>query len=211
VSQSSIVLGQGVFTAQLTAKLAKVSLRQLNYWVAKELLSPSAYDAPRHARDLFTFGDIVQARAIGDLRRQGASLQKVRRAVTWLRDEMALVKWHTKTLFTDGVDVFVLLGPDEAYSAALAPGQRAFTVSLGTLADEITAAGESLGIGRDVVVNPAVQGGLPVLKDTRIPTKLIGQLADEGHAPQEIAALYPGITEAQVRKAIEFEHRLAVA
>jgi uncharacterized protein (DUF433 family) len=206
----AVRLGEGVYAAQLTAKLAGISLRQLRYWVAKGLLQPTAYDAPRYKRDLFAFTDLVQAKLIGRLRKERVSLQKVAKAIRWLRQEMQSDDaWHTKTFATDGVDVFILLDPGETYSAAQHPGQRVFQAFLGEIADELERAGELLGLGKAIQVNRDIQGGTPVIRNTRIPTRLVSQLLADGFSPARIQRMYPGVTGAAIRAADRFEQEIA--
>lgn len=211
VATSSIALGQGVYSSRLAAKLAGVSLRQLRYWVQKALIVPGSYDAPSRGRDLFAYTDIVQARVIGHLREQ-LPLQRITKAITWLRGEMQSEgDWHTKTMVTDGKDVFVLLGPHEAetYSAVMQPGQGVIKIFLGDVAEELTRAGEMLGLGDQLEANPAVLGGTPVIRNTRVPTSLIHRLIFEGMSRREIKEMYPGIDEGAIAAAEEFEQQLA--
>ena len=203
-SESGIRLGNGVYSAQLTAKLARVTLRQLRYWVRHGLLRPSAHDAPRGGHDLFAYTDVVQAKTIGALRAQGASLQKIRKAVQWLSEQMSVGdEWHTKRLVIYGNDLVAFLAPDEAYSAVGRQGQRVFEVFMRDVTDEIANLGESLGLGRTITIDPAIQGGTPVITRTRLPTKLIGQLLAEGHTPRALIGSYPGL---RVREPIASGH-----
>lgn len=201
-----------MYSARLAAKLAGVSLRKLRYWVGKGLIVPGSYDAPYGGRDLFAYTDIVQARVIGKLRDGDLPLQRVTKAITWLRGEMqSHADWHTKTMVTDGKDVFVLIGGGEAdtVSAVVQPGQTVLKVSLGEVASELTKAGEMLGLGDKLDANPAVMGGTPVIRHTRVPTSLIYRLRSEGLSPAQIKDMYPGIDGGAIAAAEEFEEQLA--
>jgi uncharacterized protein (DUF433 family) len=114
-------------------------------------------------------------------------------------------------MVTDGKDVFIMLGPHEAetYSAVEQPGQAVIKISLGEIAAELTKAGEMLGLGEKLDTNPAVLGGTPVIRNTRLPTRLVHQLLAEGRSIEQIKAMYPGIDEGAVRAAEEFEQQLA--
>ena len=101
-------------------------------------------------------------------------------------------------------------GPGETLSVGRhTRGQRVFEVFIGDLAEELTRAGTLLGIGDNIDVDPNVQAGSPVIRDTRIPTKLISDLLAEGVPAARITSMYPGVTEAGVRAAREFERQLA--
>lgn len=122
-----------------------------------------------------------------------------------MRDTAA---WHTKTLVTDGQDIFAWYGPSETYSTVRRPGQRVFEIFLGDVAKELDRAGNVLGFGKWLDVSPEVRGGAPVVRNTRLPTKLIGDLVREGVTPRELQAMYPGLTSRQIRAADELERQL---
>lgn len=204
-------LGVGIYGSRLAAKLAGVSLRQLRYWVSKGLLRPSIHRAGRGGRDLYAYTDLVQAKAIGRLRKQGASLQKISRSLAYLREALPQDElWHEKTLVTDGETVFGLLAPGATHDLAhRSPGQRVFEVFLGDLERELSQAGDLIGIGRHVEVDVHVQGGSPVVRGTRIPTRLIGELLREGVELRTITEMYPNLTRDGVEAAQEFERQLS--
>ena len=207
---AGIRLGSGVYGLPLAAHLSGVTQRQLRYWVRKGLLRPSAFDAPYRQRDLFTYVDLVQARVIGRLRGKRLSLQRITKAISWLRDEMQSDdEWHTKTLVTDGEDLFVLMDESGTYSAVVKPGQKVFEIFLGDIASELAKGGRQLGLGERIESKPAVQGGSPVIRDTRIPTRLIADLVRDGFSPADIARMYPGLTAESVKAAESFERQLA--
>ncbi|MFN7918456.1 MAG: MerR family transcriptional regulator [Bryobacteraceae bacterium] len=66
------------------AKLAGVSLRQLQWWDEQKVVSP------RHEghRRVYGPGELVEISVIAELRRKGFSLQKIRRVLRFLQKEM---------------------------------------------------------------------------------------------------------------------------
>ncbi len=69
------------------AKLAGVSLRQMRYWDETELVVPSIkrkLDSRTTVR-LYAFSDLVELLVVAAMRRQGISLQYVRRVIEHLR------------------------------------------------------------------------------------------------------------------------------
>ncbi|MFN8521127.1 MAG: DUF433 domain-containing protein [Chloroflexota bacterium] len=209
---AGMTLGGGVYSSRLAARLANITTRKLRYWGGQGLVRPSVFDAPRGGQDLYSYTDLVQIRAVAELRRQGASLQKVRKAIEWLREQMADGEdWHTKTLRTDGRDVFAFVGPGDVYSAANQPGQRVFDVVLGDLEQGLSDVGRELGIGTRVTIDPGVQGGTPVVRNTRLPTSFIDSLLRDGYLPEELVAQYPGLTIEDVRAAEAFERNIRAA
>lgn len=204
-------LVRGVYGSRLAAKLAGISLRQLRYWVSTGLLQPSVYKAGRGGRDLFSYTDLVQARVIGRLRKKGWTLPKIRRAIAYLQTTLPETEsWHRQTLIADPSGLLTSLAPEEVVNTThQSPGQKVFPIFLGDVVREIVSAGEALSIGRELEVNAAVQGGSPVIKGTRIPTRLIGDLLDEGVDAARITHLYPTVSPAAINAAKEFERQLA--
>ncbi len=209
---AGLKLGQGVYSSRLAARLGSISVRQLRYWGSQNLVRASVYDAPRHGRDLYSYTDLVQVRVVARLRQDGASLQKIRKAVDWLREVLETdTEWHTKTLKTDGRTIFAFLGPDEVYHAVGPQGQRVFHVNLQEIEQDLREIGRELGIGDRVNINPAVQGGTPVVRNTRLPTSFLYQLLREGESPEEIISHYPNLEAADIEAAQQFEEKLRLA
>lgn len=93
----------------IVKKLTGATLRQLGYWHDTGLLRASG-KATGHR--LYTFPDVVAAKTIVALRGQGCSLQKIRKAVEYLRkhypkrDDVKVLS--SLTLLTDGDKVYML-------------------------------------------------------------------------------------------------------
>ena len=68
---------EGRYTATEVSQIAAVSLRQLQWWDEKRVLSPEIIDHKR----LYTPEEVSTARRIGQLRHAGASLAEVRKAL----------------------------------------------------------------------------------------------------------------------------------
>ena len=90
-------------------ELTGATLRQLGYWHKTKLLKASGKDTG-HRR--YTIPDVVAVKTIVELRDKGCSLQKIRKAVDYLRkhypkqpDENVL---SSLTLLTDGDEVYML-------------------------------------------------------------------------------------------------------
>jgi DNA-binding transcriptional MerR regulator len=71
-------------TSAEVAKLAGVSLRQLQWWDEQRVVSP------RHEghRRVYSPAEVVEITVIAELRRKGFSLQKIRRVLRFLQREM---------------------------------------------------------------------------------------------------------------------------
>ncbi|RPI12192.1 MAG: MerR family transcriptional regulator [Acidobacteriales bacterium] len=97
------------FASRDVAKLAKVSLRQLQWWDEQHVVSP------RHQghRRLYTSEEMLEVTVISELRRKGFSLQKLRRVLRYLQREMGrrlsdvLAGDSNLHLLTDGKSIYL--------------------------------------------------------------------------------------------------------
>jgi DNA-binding transcriptional MerR regulator len=89
------------------ARIAGVSLRQLQWWDEQKVVSP------RHEghRRVYSAADVIEVTVIAELRRKGFSLQKIRRVLRSLQREMgkrmpdALAGASDLYMLTDGKSV----------------------------------------------------------------------------------------------------------
>ena len=58
-----------------------------------------------------------------------------------------------------------------------------------------------------IVSNPAILGGKPCIKGTRISVELVLELVASGASVADIVRTYPELTEASVRAALEYAAR----
>ena len=91
------------------ARLASVSLRQLQWWDEQKVVSP------RHEghRRVYATPEVVEITVIAELRRKGFSLQKIRRVLRFLQREMGKRLSETLAgatemhLLTDGKSIYL--------------------------------------------------------------------------------------------------------
>ncbi len=122
------------YNTATVASVLDVSLRKLGYWDKKNLVKPSVSSAGgRGTRRLYSFLDVVELRTVQALREDGISLQKIRKAVAFLRGKLSMAKRPLVNLkfITDGVSVFVLTERPEVVMDALDRGQLVHSVPLG--------------------------------------------------------------------------------
>src|ERR1700688_473005 len=76
--------GARSFTSSDVSRIAQVSLRQLQWWDEKKVVSP------RHEghKRVYVRAEVVEITVIAELRRKGFSLQKIRRVLKFLQREM---------------------------------------------------------------------------------------------------------------------------
>jgi DNA-binding transcriptional MerR regulator len=91
------------------AKVANVSLRQLQWWDERHVVSP---EHAGHKR-VYTSAQVVEITVIAELRRKGFSLQKIRRVLRYLQREMGrrlsdvLSNDSALHLLTDGKTIYL--------------------------------------------------------------------------------------------------------
>ncbi len=99
-----------LYTSREVARMAQVSLRQLQWWDERKVVTP------RHEghRRLYTPGQVLEVMVIAQLRRKGFSLQKIRKVLRVLHREMgrrlgelldSKSEWH---LLTEGRSIYLV-------------------------------------------------------------------------------------------------------
>jgi DNA-binding transcriptional MerR regulator len=97
------------FTSNEVARIAGVSLRQLQWWDERKVVSPAHVGHKR----VYTPAEVIEVSVIAELRRKGFSLQKIRRVLRFLEREMGrrlsdvLRGDSTLHLLTDGKSLFL--------------------------------------------------------------------------------------------------------
>src|SRR5207245_4332011 len=102
------------FTSNDVARISGVSLRQLQWWDERKVVSPRQ---DGHKR-VYMPEEVVEVSVIAELRRKGFSLQKIRRVLKYLQREMskrlsdAIASESEIHLLTDGKSIFLEESPD---------------------------------------------------------------------------------------------------
>ena len=132
------------------ARVVGVAYHSLDYWVRSGLLSCEVPARGRGSRRVFSFLDLIRARAVADLRKQGVSLQTVRRIVQelterWRLDDPLI---HTGRLVVAG-DNLLWVSDDQALLSAITgqlPAQALVILPMGEMVAEIRATVEAIGM-----------------------------------------------------------------
>jgi DNA-binding transcriptional MerR regulator len=133
------------YMVETVAKITGASLKQLIHWDLTGLVQPSVAQAKgKGTRRVYSFLDVLAIRTAVMLRREGISLQKVRRCLKYLRDHQPEVEQPLATLnfITDGASVFMLSDnpgracQDRKVTDTLAGGQLLLMVPIGRIACE---------------------------------------------------------------------------
>ena len=103
-----------VFTSTDVARISGVSLRQLQWWDERNVVSPRQ---DGHRR-VYLPQEVIEVSVIAELRRKGFSLQKIRRVLRFLQKDMgkrlsdALASEAEVHLLTDGKSIYLEEAPD---------------------------------------------------------------------------------------------------
>jgi DNA-binding transcriptional MerR regulator len=110
-------------------KIVGISYRQLDYWARTGLVRPSIRDAGGSGTQrLYSFEDLVVLRTIKKLLDAGVSLQRIRKAIGFLRDNLD-AQPQGVTIMSDGTGIYACESPDEVMDL-LQRGQGVFGIAL---------------------------------------------------------------------------------
>ena len=115
---------------------AGITYRQLDYWARTGLVEPSVRPASGSgSQRLYGFRDILALKIVKRLLDTGISLQQIRTAVAYLREQGASDLAQV-TLMSDGASVYACTSPDEVVDL-LQGGQGVFGIALGRVWQEV--------------------------------------------------------------------------
>lgn len=124
------------FRGPKAAKLAGITYRQLDYWARQEIVVPSLQEAAGSgSQRMYSFGDIVRLKLINKLLVTGVSLQQIRKALDYVRDELKR-PLQDVFLISDGGTIYARTSPDEIIDL-LAGGQAVFAIAVGKVYEEL--------------------------------------------------------------------------
>jgi len=146
------------YRAPQVCKLAGITYRQLDYWDRTDLLQPSLIAAQGSGTQrLYSFSDLVRLRVIKGLLDTGLSLNRIRQAVEWLREQEIDQPLSEANLISDGATILASFdreGTQEYLMDALQRGQGVFAIAVGRIQRDLE--GELLDFAPS-----AVQAELP--------------------------------------------------
>lgn len=179
------------------------------------------FDTKRDERDRYrryiSFAELITARMIAMLRSFGIQWKQIRSAHDYiLKATGEAHPFATKTFWTDDSDhpTHLYTTVDDILVSADLSGQRLFRTLRKT---KLVATGQlEFSQGRaatwephpDVLIDPRVQGGVPCVKDRRIPTSVLHAMHRSGDSIQILADDFETST-GLVEAAIAWEERLA--
>src|SRR5690348_18410199 len=131
-----------VYASTDVARIAGVSLRQLQWWDERNVVSPRQ---DGHRR-VYLPHEVVEISVIAELRRKGFSLQKIRRVLRFLQKDMgkrlseAISATSDVHLLTDGKSIYLEEAPDRIIDLLKNARQAMFLVSVSDQVKRLNAA-----------------------------------------------------------------------
>jgi DNA-binding transcriptional MerR regulator len=117
-------------------RIVGISYRQLDYWARTGLVSPSIREAGGSGTQrLYSFQDLVLLRLIKSLLDTGISLQQIRTAIEYLRENEGN-ELTGITLMSDGHRIYACSSPGEVMDV-LQRGQGVFGIALDRVRDDL--------------------------------------------------------------------------
>lgn len=169
-------LGAGVYSFPVAARLVGRRPGTLRRWLRSGLTPPS-YDRVPGKSDVMSFHDLISLEVVDRMRATGVSLQKIRLLESELRRLFPATDrpFALRAFFTDGVDVWVELEPDD-HRLVEATGRKrrqlAWRDAIASFADEIVYDDDGVAAqwlpAEHVVIDPHINFGEPVVDGTRV-------------------------------------------
>ncbi|MBI5641038.1 MAG: MerR family transcriptional regulator [Nitrospirae bacterium] len=127
------------YNTKTVSKIAGLSNRQIDYWDRTHFIKPSISEASGHGSvRLYSFHDLIQMKVAKTLLDKGISLQKIRKAITYLKKNMPEVEKPLAAMrfLTDGETLFVLTkDKKEIIDTLKKSGQLVFAIALGEIVE----------------------------------------------------------------------------
>ena len=128
-----------IFGRKAVVDLTGVSGRQVDYWATTGVVRPSVKSAAgKGSRREYSFKDLVALKMAKRLKDEGISLQKIRKALAFLRKHFPDLKQPLAELrfLTDGETVYVGRDREKIFDT-LNQGQFVFSLALGEIIEEL--------------------------------------------------------------------------
>jgi len=178
------------FGKKAVIALTGVSGRQVEYWATSGVVRPSIAAAGKGTRRGYSFKDLVALRVAKRLKDEGISLQKIRKALAWLRKNFPDLKQPLAEMrfLTNGKDLFVLTA-DPAVALNALKKQFVFSLALGELIEGLQGEVKKLATSKEERV---------MVEGRTFTALLTPDMEDGGFTVQcreEPAAISHGVTE----------------
>jgi predicted RNase H-like HicB family nuclease len=147
------------FNTKTIARILQLSIRQIDYWDRTHFIKPSIREASGYGSvRLYSFNNLVQIKVAKTLMDKGITLQKIRKAINYLKKNIPEVKKPLSEIkfLTDGETIFVLTEDKKVIIDVLKSGQLVFAVALGKIIEDLK--GEVITLQREKKYEVTIKG-----------------------------------------------------
>lgn len=187
------------------AEIAALSRQRLRYWEKTDLITPDVERkiSPRNVVRLYSLPRVVELVVASELRKQGVSLQHIRRIVGHLRQQ-GYESPLREVRFARSGDRVVFQHTDGSWEASRRPFQGVMWQVIDLEEIRTRVQGRLRRSSRDTGViekRRKVQASKPVFRGTRVPVEAVERYLKAGKSTQEIIAAFPSLTEEPIEAA----------
>jgi predicted RNase H-like HicB family nuclease len=128
------------FNTKTVARILGLTPRQIGYWDKTNLIKPSVQDAAGYGSvRLYSFADLIQLKFAKGLKDAGISVQKMRKAISFLKKNMPDIEKPLANLqfLTDGKSIFVITKDRKVIIDTLKRGQILLSLLLEDIIKEL--------------------------------------------------------------------------
>ena len=196
------------FTAERVRLLTGLTLRQLQYWDERDFVRPSLTARQGRGRKrLYSFQDLVAIRVAADLRREGVSLQEIRKVADHLRALDYSKPLAEITFIAHGGHLY--FKESNTWRKGMQPAQvlAQYVVPVQEISSDLRSRILEMRkrVPGRIERRRGTLGSKPVFHGTRIPVATVKRLLRDGADSAEILKLYPDLTTEDVRAAEAME------
>jgi uncharacterized protein (DUF433 family)/DNA-binding transcriptional MerR regulator len=212
---------QGFYSTTQVSRLARVPLRTLYDWKARNIIKPSILmkNGDQVVLDGYSYADLTIIKILRALRDDQIDLSSAGIALRHLWERLGPPSkgWADAHVYLVANHIYAEKSDEWATTAATYFGQKVETRLFGDLFQELKGQEEEgdILIPRDyrafVEINPKIMGGQPVVRGTRLPTSILAVLKERGKSIRDIARLYTPIPRNVIEKALQYETYLDTA
>ena len=124
------------FNTKTVCSIIGLTNRQVDYWDRTHFIKPSLKEASGYGTTrLYSFNDLVQLKVAKTLIDKGVSIQKIRKAITYLKKNFPEVEKPLAQMkfLTDGETIFIIAEKDRVILDTLRKGQLVMAIALGEI------------------------------------------------------------------------------
>jgi uncharacterized protein (DUF433 family) len=223
MNSSVDILGKGVYSIPEAARLTKLRTQRVREWF-RGRKSPSKIFRPvfesdypiLHEQYAISFLDLIELKIGGSLREMGVSLPYLRKVYNHLQQEFGNHPFCKRQIYVGGKRIFTQgLSEEESNNVIEAITNQGYfeSIILPFLSkvdyDDVTELAVRWRIANQVVIDPAIRFGKPIVEETGIATYILRQSFYANNEDADFVARWFGVERRHVEAAVTFENSLA--